>query len=426
MKRFKKVLLTLGLTGMVGLSSAFLISCRKEEQVSVSFNTNGATEISDVSVNAGEKVVLPVPTRDGYRFDGWYANENFEGEAITEATVSGNVTYYAKWTQVFAINLDLNGGELSTTTVYVPHGANIYEAVKDLTPTKAGLTFGAWFNGNNELSTTTTMKSESLTLKAQYKVAYSVEIYLQNLDNDEYTKAETLTGSEYVGKNFTSSQRKTGFSEVSDEATLTKKLSETASENVFKHYFDRNTYTITFNPNYPNAAASDTTSVTAKYGQKIEIPSDLSKYNFEGYCLLGWTTSSTDNAIEYPADLNKLLYNPEEGEAAKQEYLVERTATLYGVWQKGYTDMFGGNDYIYYMSEEKAVYLCRGNVYFKGEFNAKNNEFYFDNEKDEEVLSGKLYSTGKYVYYSEKRSKTSILYQSGVGPVETEKIRFDT
>lgn len=424
MKRFKKVLLTLGVTGMVSLSSAFLISCDKDK-VSLSFDTNGGASISDVKVNSGAEYTLPVPEREGYRFDGWYVSDTFEGEAVEKIVASGNVTYYAKWTQVYAVNLDVNGGELDDTKIYLAQGDNVYEAVKDLVPQKAGLTFGAWFIGNNELSKSTTMKSEALTLVAGYKVGYTVEIYQQNLTDDEYTKTETLTGSEYVGKQFTSSQKQTGFTEVSEESSLTKTLSANASENVFKHYFDRNVCTVTFNPNYPGVESPETSSVTAKYGEKVEIPSDPTQYAFEGYCLLGWTTSTTSSKVEFPANLDELLYNA-SGDAENLEYTVERTTTLYGVWQKGYTDMFGGNDYIYYLEGGEDIYLCRGNVYFKGEFNAKKSEFYFDDENGKEVLSGKLYESGKYVYYSESRAKTSVLYKVGEGIVETTKIRFDT
>ena len=39
--------------------------------------------------------VLPIPTKDGYTFMGWYTNKDFSGEAITE--VSTGTKVYAKW-----------------------------------------------------------------------------------------------------------------------------------------------------------------------------------------------------------------------------------------------------------------------------------------------------------------------------------------
>ena len=428
MKKIKKVLLTVSLIGAFACSTALLASCGGKK-VGISFNTNGATAIDEVKVASGEEVTLPVPTRDGYRFDGWYTNSDFSGDPVTNVTVTENVTYYAKWSQVYAVTLDLNGGTLDTTTIYLAQGDNIYNAVKDLKPTKTGLTFGAWFNGNYELSSTTTMKTGTLTLKAQYKVDYTVELWAQNLEDNEYTKVDTLRGSEYVGKKFTSTQKLTGFTDVTEDITsLTKTLSANASENVFVHKFDRNTYTITFNPNIPGAGKNDTVSVRAKYGEKIEVPSDPTQYQAKGHCLLGWATGIDAKKVQYPVDLNALAYNKDETSTTKVEYLVEKTATLYGVWQKGYTDMFGSDDAIYYMeSEDDAqIYLCRGNVYFKGIYDADENEFYFYNEKNKLVVTGKLYDNGKFVYYDDSRAKAnSTLYTTEDGVVETEKIRFD-
>lgn len=428
MKKIKKVLLTVSLIGAFACSTALLASCGGKK-VGISFETNGATSMEEMKVESGKEVDLPVPTRDGYRFDGWYTTSDFSGNPVTSVTVTANVTYYAKWSQVYAVTLDLNGGTLDTTTIYLAQGDNIYNAVKDLKPTKAGLTFGAWFNGNYELSSTTTMKTGTLTLKAQYKVDYTVELWAQNLEDNEYTKVDTLTGSEYVGKKFTSTQKMTGFTDATEDvASLTKTLSANASENVFVHKFDRNTYTITFNPNIPGVGKNEVISVSAKYGAEIVVPSDPTQYSAKGYCLLGWAAGIDAKKVQYPVDLNALAYNKGDATATEVKHLVEKTTTLYGVWQKGYTDMFGSDDAIYYMeSEDDAqIYLCRGNVYFKGVYDADYNEFYFNNEKNKLVLTGKLYDNGKFVYYDDSRAKAnSTLYTTEDGVVETEKIRFD-
>lgn len=50
------------------------------------------------------RAVLPTTndiTREGYRFDGWYADSSFSGSPVTEitGTDTGNKTFYAKWTR---------------------------------------------------------------------------------------------------------------------------------------------------------------------------------------------------------------------------------------------------------------------------------------------------------------------------------------
>lgn len=60
----------------------------------------------------GIGATLPIPTRDGYRFDGWFTQDNGGGtkvESIT-ATDKGNKTYYAKWTLTAAIDVKASGG----------------------------------------------------------------------------------------------------------------------------------------------------------------------------------------------------------------------------------------------------------------------------------------------------------------------------
>ena len=74
---------------------------------SVTLQTNNGTIASGKEVTGytyGTGAVLPTSadiTREGYRFDGWYADSSFSDSPITEisATETGNKTFYAKWTK---------------------------------------------------------------------------------------------------------------------------------------------------------------------------------------------------------------------------------------------------------------------------------------------------------------------------------------
>ena len=74
---------------------------------SVTLQTNNGTIASGKEVTGytyGTGAVLPTAadiTREGYRFDGWYADSSFSDSPITEisATETGNKTFYAKWTK---------------------------------------------------------------------------------------------------------------------------------------------------------------------------------------------------------------------------------------------------------------------------------------------------------------------------------------
>ncbi len=74
---------------------------------SVTLQTDGGTIASGKEVTGytyGTGAVLPTTndiTREGYRFDGWYADSSFSGSPVTEitGTNTGNKTFYAKWTR---------------------------------------------------------------------------------------------------------------------------------------------------------------------------------------------------------------------------------------------------------------------------------------------------------------------------------------
>ena len=69
----------------------------------VTLNTNGGTVKSgDVNsyTQGGEDVTLPTNVKkEGYTFDGWYADETFSGNKVTSiaGTEAGDKEYFAKW-----------------------------------------------------------------------------------------------------------------------------------------------------------------------------------------------------------------------------------------------------------------------------------------------------------------------------------------
>jgi uncharacterized repeat protein (TIGR02543 family) len=394
-----------------------VLSCNggKDKDVTVRFMGADGTNVENIVAEKGAEVALPTPEKEGFKFEGWYTNESFEGERVTKFVANGDVTYYAKWTALCAITSDLNGGSLSDAKVYVEKGVSVYDAVKDLVPTKTGLIFGAWFYNGKELDKNVRAAAEGIALKAEYKVEYTVEIYLENLDGNGYpeTPEKILTESDYVGKKVTPELDVSGCTQVAHaEEVLSTTLSDKAAENVLKAYFNRNTYTVTFDPNYPGGGSSGKKTVEAKYGAEVPVPSDVAEYMKEGYCMLGWSTSASGD-ITYPADLDSLLHNVGGSEDKGYTVKVERTTILYGVWKKGMTDVFGGDDYLYYVEGMgETIYLARGDVFFKGEYNTDKKTFKFK-DGAYTILDGKLLGNDKYLYTDDARSGISYLYEIG-------------
>ncbi len=419
MKRFKKLLLTLGLACTASLSCVFAASC-KDDKAKISYNTDGGEKISADYVAPGKTHELPIPQKTGYAFDGWYLTADFTGEPVTSIVVEGNVTYYAKWSKLEAITLELDGGSLSETTLYLKAGADLYAFMQDYTPTKAGLTFGAWFMDGAEITATSKMPVGGVTLTAKYKVEYKIERYLQNLGDDGYTKAEEdVVGSEYVGKEFTADVKETGFSVIKHANSVEKKtLTATAADNVFKVYYDRETYTVIFKSTETN----ESKPVTVKYGVEVEIPSD---YTREGYCLIGWSESEGGEVLYEANYIKNSLFENNGKPVEKVTFLPERNIQLFAVWEKGYVDLFGANDYIFVVEEENKVYLARGEKLFEGSYDAKNNEFYFENAAADGkvILEGRLYKNGTFAY--KQKASSAKLYEAGKGLVDTTMIYFD-
>ncbi len=74
----------------------------------ITYNTlgHGTKSSIEISGNTLTQAALEAPTAvTGYRFDGWYTDEDLRNVANTSTAVIGNMTLYAKWTQtLFALN----------------------------------------------------------------------------------------------------------------------------------------------------------------------------------------------------------------------------------------------------------------------------------------------------------------------------------
>lgn len=63
----------------------------------VSFDGNGGKAIASVTVSGGAKITLPTPIREGYEFEGWYADDEL---VESPYTVTEDVTLTAHWNKI--------------------------------------------------------------------------------------------------------------------------------------------------------------------------------------------------------------------------------------------------------------------------------------------------------------------------------------
>ncbi len=90
----------------------------------VTFNTSGGSQVAPQAVEYGSKVSIPEPPKyDGHRFLGWSRSENEFVEVDFEASVTGNVEYFAVWNEVVDVkallSALLNGYQLNPYS-YIP------------------------------------------------------------------------------------------------------------------------------------------------------------------------------------------------------------------------------------------------------------------------------------------------------------------
>ena len=86
----------------------------------VTFNSNGGTEIAPKEVVSGLKIKAPsTPTKDKYLFRGWYEDSTFSKEFDFNTLITSDMTLYAKWEAANSINEIRLAGDIQYGTVSV-------------------------------------------------------------------------------------------------------------------------------------------------------------------------------------------------------------------------------------------------------------------------------------------------------------------
>lgn len=155
----------------------------------VLFDTNGGNPIdTTITVKYGDTYgELPIPTKEGYIFLGWYDEFDNKIESNSQIQDKGNRTLYAKWaSEEITVTFDAVGGELSTNTKIVKYGEKIGELP---IPTKSDKVFLNWKLGDKVITQDTIIDTlEDITLVATYRdqivqVLYDYGTVNQSLTN---------------------------------------------------------------------------------------------------------------------------------------------------------------------------------------------------------------------------------------------------
>ena len=230
-------------------------------QYTISFDTNGGSEIAPITQDYGTKITAPAdPTRKGYTFKGW-------DKEIPKTMPAENMTVKAQWEiNRYTITFDTAGGS-EIAPITQDYGTNITAPAN---PTRKGYTFKGWDKEIPE-----TMPAENITVKAQWEI-------------NQYTIAfDTNGGSEIApitqdyGTEITAPDNPTrkGYTFIGWDTEIPKTVP--AENMTVTAQWEINRYTITFD----TAGGSDIAPITQDYGTNITAPADPTR---EGYTFIGW------------------------------------------------------------------------------------------------------------------------------------------
>lgn len=259
-------------------------------ELKVTFNANGGSNVTAQSVLYNGKATNPTTTKTGYDFGGWFDNADCTGTAYDfNTSVTAPLTLYAKWTthQYDVKFFNDDGTTQLGETVKVPYNTAI-PANKVPTATKAGHTFAAWKNGTNDYTLTALVTSD-LNLIASFTInSYEVKLVFHdkttttNINyggkvskpNDSETDRDGYTFDGWFNNAVSTTEQYNFATLVTGPITLTAKWTVI-------------TYTITYNV-AANGTAPANGTYTIEDAVTLAIPTGITA----GYTFMGWCNNA--------------------------------------------------------------------------------------------------------------------------------------
>ena len=248
-------------------------------QYTITFNTDGGTEIASKTQNYGTDIAAPAdPTKTGYTFVKW-------DRAIPATMPAEDVTITAQWKiNQYTITFFDTDGVTEILAITQDYGTAI-TAPAD--PTKTGYTFAGW-----DRAIPATMPAENVTITAKWTVnQYTITLMVDGTEQITIRDDYGADISQYIG-----AINKEGYDFIGwakEDGTLFTQTTMPA-ENLVLHacWGIKNQYTITFDTD----GGTEIAPIIADYGTPIAAPADPTKI---GYTFAGW---DKDIPVTMPAE----------------------------------------------------------------------------------------------------------------------------
>lgn len=86
-------------------------SQNKGNSYTVTFEANGGEAVASQAIEKNGELSEPnEPTKEGYKFDGWFLNAELTTEVSFPITITKDTTLYAKWLKYHKVTFEANGG----------------------------------------------------------------------------------------------------------------------------------------------------------------------------------------------------------------------------------------------------------------------------------------------------------------------------
>ena len=207
----------------------------------ITLNPNGGT-LPEYSLVAG--AALPIPTKTGYTFAGWYENPEFSGNPVTDIPTdsTGELTFYAKWTvNTYTITFYDEDGTTVLQSDNVEYGKK--PKYSGETPTKASTveydyTFADWTPAITAVTGEATYKATYTATKRSYTITVQVANGCEDMGEVsgggtfEYGTTVPLSATAKSGYQFVKWEED-GETSVTREITVTGNAIYTAQFEIF-------------------------------------------------------------------------------------------------------------------------------------------------------------------------------------------------
>ena len=354
----------------------------------VTYDANGGTCSTNSDKYTGTPIILPTPTRDGYRFDGWEGGGT-RFDAGKSYIPGSDITLTAQWTRVYTVTYDINGGTGTTPTETPKEGLETFTLARESAGfSKPGYKLAGWEDnlGNQYLFYKEgrfdyTITNFNVTLTAIWEATHNVTYDLNGGTGTVPTETPkiiwedfTLASSDGITKPcHTFKGWNDGTNTYNAGASYwlpsDKDLTLTAVWEALP------TYTVTFKANETDVFATETYCS----GDALQLPAtdpDAGTYACAGYTFVGWASDEQSTETTTCPTL------------VSASTPITADATFHAVWKK--SDGSGSGD-MFYLSETSS-----STVYYIGSYNSSSKYFNAVTNISDAIPLG--IEDGKYLY----------------------------